>query len=204
MLEPVRLYLVRHGETELNKENRFRGLAEAPLNDQGKLEAAGAGRLLSKRAEITRIYSSPLIRAAETATAIAINTGARMETDDAFADIDYGEWQGLTVEEADEKSPGLMEAWKRHPDKFSFPRGDSIGSAAERLGPAYSRVVEAEHGGAVVVVSHLAILKLSFCVLLGLDLGYFWKVGLDNGATSIFSWTRESGYVLERWNEPPF
>lgn len=204
MSDPVKLHLVRHGETALNKEKRFRGRADAPLNEQGKLEAAGAGRLLSTRANLARIYSSPVERAVQTATAIAINTGARMETDDDFIDIDYGEWQGLTVEEVGEKYPAGIEAWRNDPGSFTFPGGDSIASVAGRIGPAFDRLLRSAGDGEIALVTHLAIIRLSFCILMDLEIDWFWKVNLDNGSTSTFSWTPERGYVLERWGEPPF
>ncbi|HEY5493009.1 MAG TPA: histidine phosphatase family protein, partial [Candidatus Anoxymicrobiaceae bacterium] len=80
MSEPVKIYLVRHGETDLNKDRRFRGHSDVPLNEDGVLQAAGAARIL-KLAGISNVYTSPIRRAVETATAIAVVTGARMETE---------------------------------------------------------------------------------------------------------------------------
>jgi broad specificity phosphatase PhoE len=203
MSERLRLYLVRHGETDLNKDGRFRGHADAPLNEQGKLQAAGAARVLS-RVGVSNIYTSPIRRAVETATAIAVNTGARMETDEDFTDIDYGQWQGQTVEEVRGQHPDLLESWNLDPGGFSFPGGDSMLSVIERLGPAFDRLAGSPPEGAVAVVSHLAVLKLSFVVLMRLDPAYFWDVELDNGSISSFTRSPRSEWVLERWNEPPF
>jgi broad specificity phosphatase PhoE len=203
MSEPAKLYLVRHGQTDLNRDRRFRGLADAPLNDAGKYEAAGAAKLLVE-AGLSNIYTSPVPRAAETATAIAVTTGARVETDDDFTDIDYGDWQGLTVDEVRERfGPVGLEAWRKDPGSFTFPGGDSIAGVMERLRPALLRVVTDEHDGAVAVVSHLAVLKLCLVVLMEVDTGYFWKVGLENGSTGLFTYTPEGGFTMERWNQPP-
>ncbi|MHB8896106.1 MAG: histidine phosphatase family protein [Candidatus Geothermincolia bacterium] len=203
MPEPVNLYLIRHGQTDLNKEKRFRGLADAPLNDAGKYEAAGAAKLLVD-VGLSNVFTSPVRRAAETATAIAVTTGARVETDDDFIDIDYGDWQGLTVEEVRERfGKDELESWRRDPGAFEFPGGASMSSVRERLEPALLRVAGSEPEGAVAVVSHLAVLKICFVILMGLDMDYFWKVGLDNGSTGQFTYTPERGFVLERWNRPP-
>jgi broad specificity phosphatase PhoE len=203
MTEPVKLYLVRHGQTDLNRDRRFRGLSDAPLNDEGKYEAAGAARMLAG-AGLSNIYTSPVRRAAETATAIAVTTGARVETEEDFTDIDYGDWQGLTVEEVAERfGPEELESWRRDPTSFRFPGGDSMQSVRERLEPALLRAVTDGHEGHLAVVSHLAVLKVCFVVLMGLDMGYFWRIGLDNGSVSLFTHTPAGGFTLERWNEPP-
>lgn len=203
MPEPVKLYLIRHGQTDLNRDMRFRGHADAPLNDAGKYEAVGAAKLLVG-AELSRIYTSPMPRAAQTATAIAVTTGARVETDDDFADIDYGLWQGLTVEEVAERfGQSALDAWREDPGSFVFPEGESMASVRDRLEPALFRVASTENDGAVAVVSHLAVLKISFVILMGLDMGYFWKVALDNGASSLFNYQPEKGFALVRWNQPP-
>jgi probable phosphoglycerate mutase len=203
MPEPVKLYLIRHGQTDLNRDKRFRGLSDAPLNDEGKYEAVGAAKLLVE-AGLSNIYTSPVRRAAETATAIAVTTGARMETDQNFTDIDYGEWQGLTVEEVRERYGGAeLEKWRLDPGSFTFPDGEGMRSVRERLQPALLRVVEMSPTGAIAVVSHLAILKICFVVLMDLDMGYFWKIGLDNGSSSLFEYTPRGGFKLERWNQPP-
>jgi broad specificity phosphatase PhoE len=203
MNDPARLYLVRHGQTDLNRDRRFRGLADAPLNEAGKYEAAGAAKSLAGSG-LSHIYTSPVPRAAETATAIAVTTGARVETDDALIDIDYGDWQGLTVEEVGERFGNeQLESWRRDPGAFTFPGGDSMESVRERVRPALLRLVTEPHEGAVAAVSHLAVLKVCFVALMDLDMGYFWRIGLDNGSVSLFTWTPERGFVLERWNEPP-
>lgn len=203
MSESVRIYLVRHGETDLNKEKRFRGHADVSLNEDGVLQAAGAGRMLSGGG-VSNIYSSPIPRAVQTATAMAVVTGARMETDDDFIDIDYGEWQGLGVAEVRERFPAEHAAWRADPSSFAFPGGDSIASVRNRLGPAFSRLVVEHPDGAVAVVSHLAVLKLCFGVLMGVGADYFWRVGMDNGGVSLFTHKPETGYVLELWNQPPY
>jgi len=203
MHEPSKLHLIRHGQTDLNRDRRFRGLSDAPLNDEGKYEAAGAAKLLVD-AGLSKIYTSPVPRAAQTATAIAVTTGARLEADDAFIDIDYGDWQGLTVDEVRERfGPEKLKAWRRDPGAFTFPGGDSIQSVMDRLKPALLRVATEAGEGSVAVVTHMAVLKLCFVVLMDVEATYFWKVGLDNGSAGLFTYSPESGFVLERWNQPP-
>jgi broad specificity phosphatase PhoE len=202
MNQPVKLYLVRHGQTELNRDRRFRGLTRAPLNDRGRLEARGAAAIL-KGSGVDVVRSSPVPRALETAAIIAESLGAHVETDEGFTDVDYGQWQGLTVEEVGERfGPEMLESWKKDPGSFVFPDGDSMRSVRDRLRPA----IEGLAGGAddrVVVVSHLAVLKVCFVLTLELPFEYFWRIGLDNGSVSHFTYTPERGFVLEWWNRAP-
>jgi ribonuclease H / adenosylcobalamin/alpha-ribazole phosphatase len=201
MPEPVKIYLVRHGQTDLNRDKRFRGLSDSPLNEAGIYEAAGAGRLLAG-AGLSKILTSPVARAAQTATAIAVTTGARVETDDDFIDVDYGAWQGLTVEEvADRFGRDRLSAWRSDPASFTFPDGEAMSTATQRLRRGLMNAV----GGAtpVAVVSHLAVLKICFCVMMDLDLSYFWRIDLDNGAVSEFTYTGDAGFLLENWNRTP-
>jgi broad specificity phosphatase PhoE len=202
MEQSFRLYLVRHGQTDLNRDSRFRGFTDAPLNARGRLEAAGAAAVLHGSG-IEVIYSSPMPRALQTAEIISEAVGAPVEIDEGFTDIDYGEWQGLTVEEVAQRfGREALETWMRDPAGFTFPGGDSMRSVGDRLGPALERVSSAG-AGAAAAVSHLAVLKVCLIVAMGLDFEYFWRLGLDNGSVSLFSRAPGSGFVLESWNRAP-
>ena len=87
------LVLVRHGETELNTAGVFRGRKDVPLNARGIEQAAGVADALADP-PVTAVYSSPMVRALDTARAIASKHGLEPVLDDAFNNIDLGEWQG--------------------------------------------------------------------------------------------------------------
>jgi broad specificity phosphatase PhoE len=200
MGRPLKLYFVRHGQTDLNRDRRFRGLTDVPLNDEGRAQAAGAARILSGLL-LGSVISSPIPRAVETARIISLSAGCPVVTDDGFTDIDYGEWQGLTVEEVETRfGPEAIESWKRNPGGFSFPGGDSMVSVRDRLDSSIERIA-AEHDGSVAVVSHLAVIKVCFLVVMGLPFEYFWNLGLENGSVSLFTRARGGGFVLEWWNQ---
>ncbi len=197
----VKLYLVRHGQTGLNLEGRFRGLTDAPLNEAGRAEAAAASLLLSGLG-IERVLTSPMPRAVETATMISERTGAPFEVDPGFNDVDYGQWQGLTVEEASERFPAELASWRRDPGSFAFPGGDAMPDVARRISGSLDHAVGLGFR-AVAIVSHLAILKACLVVAMGLDFRYFWRLNLDTGAVCLFEHDGEEGFVLEWWNRPP-
>jgi broad specificity phosphatase PhoE len=194
------LYLVRHGQTDLNRDKRFRGMTDAPLNQVGREQAWGAGEILAGSG-IKSIYTSPLPRAVETAELIASATGATVIPDHDFVDIDYGDWQGLTVEEVEERyGPEQMESWVADPGAFRFPGGDSMADVLARVGPALRRIVGEEYPGPAAAVSHLAVLKTCFLAALDLGFGWFWKVVIENGSVGSFLYAGDDGFTLESWN----
>jgi broad specificity phosphatase PhoE len=190
---------VRHGETDLNRDRRFRGMSDAPLNEQGRLESRGAARLLSGLG-VSAVHTSPVRRAVETAEIIAGELGANVVINEGFIDIDYGEWQGLTVEEVQEKFGGTLDAWLSDPGGFTFPGGESMLDVRSRLEPALLGIVRDNPGGPVAAVSHLAVLKVCFILMMGVEFGWFWKLGLDNGSVGLFSHDEENGFTLRSWN----
>lgn len=202
-LEPTRLFLVRHGQTDLNRDRRFRGMSDAPLNEAGIDEARGAAGLLAA-APLAAIHTSPIPRAAETARIIAEVTGAGVVEDDGFTDIDYGEWQGLTVEEVTERfGADEIGRWRSDPGGFTFPGGDSMESVRERIRPALERVAGGHPGANACVVSHLAVLKVCYVAALDLPWDYFWRVVLDNGSVGSLLFEAGTSFTLESWNRLP-
>lgn len=201
--QPARLYLVRHGQTDLNRDRRFRGMSRAPLNASGRVEAACAAEILS-RASIEAVHASPMPRSLETAEVISGVAGSPVRPDERFTDIDYGLWQGLTVEEVAERFGGeAIESWKRDPGSFTFPGGDSMADVRDRVEPALEGLAGEYAGGAVAAVTHMAVLKVCFLAAMGLSFEWFWRIGIDNGSVSLFTRTGDSGFVLEWWNRLP-
>lgn len=137
----------------------------------------------------------------ETAEIIAGKIGCNVEPDKSFIDVDYGEWQGLTVEEVFGKyGSRQLESWKKDPGKFEFPGGDSIQGIRDRLVPALKSAVESHPEGNVGVVSHQLILKLCFLAALDLPNDWFWRTTMDNGSVSTFQYDPYEGFILESWN----
>jgi broad specificity phosphatase PhoE len=201
MGERRRLFLLRHGQSDLNREGRFRGLTDSPLNEVGREEAAGAAAILDG-CGVSVVYTSPIRRALQTAEIVAGSVHAAVEQEEGFTDVDYGKWQGLTVQEVEQRfGRSMLESWKRDPEGFTFPDGDSIRSVQSRLVPAIGRA--AAGGESVAVVSHLAVLKLCFLIIMELPIDYFWKIELYNGSVSMFSHGPDDDFRLELWNRAP-
>ncbi len=188
MTEMTRVYLVRHGTTEWNKEEIFRGRIDCKLNDTGRAEARALEGYFRDVA-IDTIYSSPLSRAVETAKAVAAPKGLTVIPDPAFIDMDYGEWQGLPLKEVEEKYTDLYRLWRERPQDVTFPGGENLARARARAWEGFGRVVRENPGKTVLVVSHRVITKVLICAALGLDDSHFWQIKQDTTAVNCFEYT---------------
>jgi len=122
----ARIVLVRHGQIEWNRVERFRGRADVPLNDVGLAQAEATGRRVAAGWRVSAIYASPLSRAVRTAEAIAAHFGLPVHVHPGLADIDYGRWQGLTPEEARARWPEEVDAWYHAPERAQIPGGETL------------------------------------------------------------------------------
>src|SRR5207249_3229147 len=120
----TRFILIRHGETDWNKEDRFRGRSDVSLNRNGQRQAQAMAAHLADE-KIAAVYASPLPRALETAAPLAAEHHLQVESSADLLDIDYGSWEGLSREEARNKSPELYETWIKAPGRVRFPGGES-------------------------------------------------------------------------------
>ncbi len=127
------LLLIRHGETALNAESRFRGRFDVDLNDRGRQQAEALARGLPRSFPIGHIYSSPLKRCLETARPLATKLGLTVMAEPRLIDLDYGEWQGRLIAEVAEQFPQDFAAWLAGDLSFRFPGGEPLGAPAERL-----------------------------------------------------------------------
>jgi broad specificity phosphatase PhoE len=168
VIMPTRLYLVRHGATQLTAENRFAGAVGVDLSEEGRAQVR---RLAERLAHdpIAAIYTSPLSRTVETAEILARPHGLEARREDGLREIGHGRWEGLTRAEVEERFPGEYETWEADPLTFA-PEGGETGLAVlARALPVLRRIVVAHEGSTVLVVSHKATLRLVIASLLGMD-----------------------------------
>jgi broad specificity phosphatase PhoE len=195
------IVLARHGQTEWNVEEVFRGRIDLELNQTGIKQAELMAESLSGQ-EIEAVYSSPLKRALKTAEAIARRHKLKVETSPGLIDCDFGQWQGLSLREVKEKYRKLYEQWTESPQSVRMPGGESLEEVRERALEVVNGVI-AKHNGAVVLVSHRVVNKVLFCALLGLDNSHFWNIRHDVGGTTFFSY-QDGRLVLTRHNDTSY
>jgi probable phosphoglycerate mutase len=183
------LYLLRHGETEFSQQERFCGRMDPPLTAGGREMAArfaSAYGALEWRA----ILTSTRIRAIESATPLALQTGLAVESDARLDEMFYGEWQGLSKQEIVARDADYLARWKRDPS-IGPPRGESPHDVSTRARDAIQDLLARHTEGPLLVVSHKAVLRILLCQLFGIELRHYrrgdWPVGaltqIDLGAS---------------------
>ena len=195
----MQLYLVRHGETEYNRHDLFRGRLDIPLNETGRRQAEAAGEHL-RTFDIAAFYSGPLQRAADTASLIAAPHGAATQVLPLLNDIDYGAWSGKTVDEVRQAYPDCYELWAHSPAELRFPEGESLREARDRIQESMEWLWPRHTDEAIVVVGHKVVNRLVLCVALGLPLEGIWRLEQSNGAISLIQ-RDECGYMLTKMND---
>ena len=167
-MPPTRLYLVRHGATQLSAEDRFAGEIGVDLSPEGREQAARLGERL-RDDEIGAIYSSPLPRTVETARIIASKCGLDIQLSDGLREIRHGRWEGLTRQEVEARFAQEYSDWQQDPFTFAPAGGESGVSVLARALPAIREIVVRHTGENVLVVSHKATIRLLLSSLLGFD-----------------------------------
>lgn len=171
----VEIILARHGETAWNTGEIFRGRADVELNETGVKQAEFLGNYLSGE-KINLIYSSPLKRAVKTAEAIARPHSLDVHIIRNLIDIDYGEWQGLSLSEVRERYPDIYQDWLDTPEQVRIPGGESLEDVRNRAMPFVEDAVLRCGEEKVLMVSHRVVNKVLICALLGLDNSCFWNI----------------------------
>ncbi len=182
----TRFILVRHGQTEWNRVERFRGRADVPLNDLGLAQAEATAQQIAARWKPVAVYSSPLSRAVKTAEHIAGQFGLPVQIAPGLADIDYGEWQGLAPDEVKERWPDLHEAWYHRPQTAHIPGGETLEDLRNR-GMALVEELTVRHADqTVVLVGHTVINRIILLGVLRLPNDRFWRLKQDTCAINVF------------------
>lgn len=198
----LEIILARHGETDWNTAEVFRGRIDVALNEAGIKQAELLGEYLSS-IEIDAVYSSPLQRALKTAEAIAAYHALEVNIAGGLIDFDYGEWQGLSHQEVKDRYKALYTEWINHADRVRMPGGESLEDVRKRAVAVVDGIVERYHEGRVVLVSHRVVNKVLICALLGLDNSHFWNIKLDTCGIASFSY-EEGRFILSKLNDTSF
>ncbi len=176
----IKLIFIRHPETDWNKQKRYMGNADIPLNDKGKKQA----RIISgyfKNKNISVIYSSKLKRALETAELIAKPHNLKVKQDERLNEIDFGEWEGLTFGQIQKEYPKLAKKYLANPLNAKIPQGESWIRFRNRVNKALKRILAREKG-VIAIVSHGGVNRVIICELLKIPFSHLWQIKQDGGA----------------------
>ena len=195
------IILVRHGETDWNAQQIFRGRIDVELNQTGVREAELLAEYLSDF-RMPAIYSSPLKRALRTAEIIARCHDVEVDISPQLTDLDYGKWQGLSRETVKDSYGELYSQWVTNPHLVKMPDGESLDEMRERA-IGIVKDVTAKEEGTVALVSHRVVHKVLICALLSLDNSHFWDIKIDTAGISTFNYENER-FVLIKHNDTSF
>ena len=167
-MQPTRIYLVRHGATQLTAEDRFSGAVGVELSEDGRWQAARLGDRLHRQG-IDAAYCSPLSRTVETANIIASRCGLTPVHAPGLEEISHGRWEGLTRREVEERYRDEYVSWEEDPFTFAPKGGESGVAVLARALPVLRRIVTSHREQRVLVVSHKATIRLLLSSLIGFD-----------------------------------
>jgi len=191
------IIIARHGQTEWNVGEVFRGTIDIDLDETGTKQAELLAEYLSLR-EIEAIYSSPLRRALRTAQAIARRHNLEVQVAPGLVDLNFGRWQGRSHQEVRSEYRELYEQWMKSPHRVTMPDGESLDDVRRRVLGLVDEVI-ARHKGRVVLVSHRVVNKVLICALLGLDNSHFWNIRQDTCGTTTFVY-QDGRFILTEHN----
>lgn len=170
----AQLILVRHGETDWDKDNRVRGALDIPLNAEGTKEACRISAELSPL-EIHVVYSSPASCSFSTACEIAAPHKLKVKKTDELIEVNHGVWQGLLVEEIKKRYKKQYHCWRTSPASGRPPKGESIREAYDRTISAMHKIIDKHKNENVCIVSGDTTLSIIRCCLKNADLKEIWS-----------------------------
>ncbi len=198
---PTRIYLVRHGATQLTEEDRFAGSSNVTLSAEGQRQVASLAERL-KKDKLDAIYASPLVRTLETARILASPHGLQPIPEPSLREIDYGRWEGLTRSEVERDFEAEYAIWQEDPFTIAPQGGESGLNVLNRVLPVVRRIVETHRHRSVLVVSHKGTNRLLISSLLGFDMrSYRDRLDQSPAALNILDFMSEVRPRLRLFND---
>jgi broad specificity phosphatase PhoE len=179
------IYVVRHGTTTMNVENRYRGRRDVPLDAQGYQDAVDAARQLSG-VGLAAVYTGPLRRTIATANIIADEARVPdLRIMHGLNNVDYGAWEGMTADEAARYDPEAFALYRTAPELAVCPAGERLTDAQERMLSVLHLIGQRHAGETVAAVTHAVMIRLVVAKLTGAG-GEGWRIPVGRGSLTMF------------------
>ncbi len=195
----TRLIAIRHGETAWNVDTRIQGQLDVPLNDTGRWQAARLSRALADEG-IVAVYSSDLGRAYETARAVAEASGQPVLPDAGLRERHFGEFEGHTWKEIEERWPAQSERWRKRDLDFAPAGGETLRQFYARVIEVVTRLARAHPGQAIALVAHGGVMDCLYRAAARIDLQAPRSWQLGNASINRLLYTPE-GFSLVGWSD---
>jgi broad specificity phosphatase PhoE len=182
----MRIYLVRHGETEWNRVRRFQGRSNLPLNPAGRKQVRALAEAL-KNKPLTAIYTSPLIRALETARLIRVfHPSTPIFEEKGLIEMDLGEFDGMKAQDWAEQYPDFRKAWNENPASVKMPGGESLENVQARAKQTLELITRIYPPDSTILISSHNFVNLTIlCDLLKIPLNRFRELRQENAAFNV-------------------
>ncbi len=184
-----RLLLVRHGETEWNRQKRFQGQIDVPLNNNGHAQARRASEFLAN-VKIDKAFSSPMLRPKDTALEIlSKHPHIKLELFEELKEISHGLWEGKFEHEIEAEFAGQLDIWQSQPETVQMPEGENLQQVWDRIAIILQKIVESVPAGeTALIVAHDAVNKAILCLLFDFTPEQFWVFKQGNGGVSVIDY----------------
>lgn len=174
----MELYLVRHGETDWNKEGRYYGHSNVPLSEKGLLQAKELGAFM-KQISFDKVISSPLCRAVDTAREL---TEHPLCTDSRLMEQNFGLFEGKTYKELLEEFPKELQDWNENHESYCLPEGESFLQVRERVDSFLDDLKKEK--GKILIVAHKGTFGHMVASMMGLPASGYWNFVFEQGTYS--------------------
>jgi len=192
------VYLIRHGATEHNlaQPPRLQGRRlDAPLAPEGRWQAERTAQLLAN-AQLQAVYTSPLLRARQTAQLIALPHQAPLYEVKDLVEIDVGQWEGMDWAAIRQLDPQWCELFEADAGQYGYPDGENFQQVQQRAVPVLRQIVAQHLGQSIAVVSHNVVNRCVLAYVLGIPLAQYRRITQDNCGVSLLRWQPEKMKVI--------
>jgi len=197
----MKLYLVRHGQTDMNKEKLYYGWTDCPINDVGRKQAETLHQYF-KNIHCHKVITSDLKRSIETAEIITKGQNVVLEKRQAFRELNFGLWEGKHYKVLQKEYPDAFEQWGRDWKSFCMPEGEAFFTFYERIRKELENVIQqTPEDNTVLLVTHNGVMSAMLCVLTGAGYDGFWRFFLEQETYSLVS-VRNGLITIEKINCP--
>ena len=195
----TRVLAVRHGETAWNVDGRIQGQLDVPLNEMGRWQVHRLALALADE-RVDAVYASDLLRAMQTAQAVARGCAEPIVADAGLRERGFGVFEGLSFAQINERWPELAERWRRRDPEFGAPGGETLNQFYARTIATATRLAEAHPGETIALVSHGGVMDCLYraAARVALDAPRSWQLG--NAAINRLLYTPQ-GFTLVGWSD---
>ncbi|MER5638490.1 bifunctional RNase H/acid phosphatase [Kitasatospora sp. NPDC002227] len=200
---PTTFVLLRHGETPLTPEKRFSGSggSDPELSEKGRWQAARAAEAFAARGSIQAVVSSPMRRTRQTAEAVAQRLGLDVRTEEGLRELDFGDWEGLTFAEVQDRHPEDLAAWLSSAKAKPTGSTESFTTLTHRVGVARDKLLARYSGKTVLVVSHVSPIKTLVRLALGAPPDSLYRMELSAASICAVQYYADGNASLRLMND---